>query len=674
MALIIVESPTKARTFNRILRGKDYYVFATLGHLRDLPTDKISIDYSKDFQPTYEIIKKKERVVDQLKKLGKKNKEIILATDPDREGESIAYHAGFLLGFFKENWPEIKQKKDSVVKRIVFHEITPKALFEALEKPEQIRINLVKAQQARRILDRIVGYELSPLLWQKLGKNWLSAGRVQTVALRIIVEREKEINKFTKEKYFQIYGYFKNNQELKAKLIKKDDKELEISQTIKLFAGEYTFIKTAITNDNLNQIKNDLNSDNYKISDIKEEIVKRYPPPPFTTSLLQQEGFNRFGFTSKMIMKLAQDLYERGLITYHRTDSFSLATSFVFAAKDYILKTFGEKYALEKPRGFKTRSRSAQEAHEAIRPTKLDREIDSEIKDKKLSKNHKLIYQMIFNRSLATQMKEAEIKITKIYILGSKNYLFEAEFQKVIFDGFLKILNPTFVKNNQNDVKFSNGEFITLTKLEPEEKETLPPPRYTEASLIKILEEKSIGRPSTYAPILSLIQDKGYVEREGRYLKPTALGTVISDYLSNGFPKIFDLDYTASMEDGLDLIAENQKKLLDLLNEFYFPFQKELKIEKNNKQKIEFKEEITENCPLCGNPLTPKISRFGKFYACSTYPKCKFTKSIPKFVQGKKCPKCSGRIVVKYSKKKRRFYGCENYPKCDFVEFSYAKL
>ncbi len=674
MALIIVESPTKARTFNRILKGQEYYVFATLGHIRDLPTDKLAIDYQQHFKPTYEIMKKKEKVVMQLKKLAKQNKEIILATDPDREGESIAYHAGYLLGLFEEKWPEIEANKKKNVKRIVFHEITPRALQEALANPEEVRLNLVKAQQVRRILDRIVGYELSPLLWQKLGKNWLSAGRVQTVALRIAVEREKEINQFVKEKYWQIYGFFKDGEEIKAKLIKKEGKDLEVSQTISLFAGEYTFTKTLIDNDNLQSITGNLSSASYSVTDIKEEIVKRYPPPPFTTSLLQQEAFNRFSFTAKMVMKLAQDLYERGLITYHRTDSFNLSTSFVFAAKDYILKQFGAKYALEKPRGFKTRSRSAQEAHEAIRPTRLDRKIDAELKDKKLGKNHKLVYQLIFNRSLATQMKEAEIKIIKIYISSSNHYLFEAESQKVVFDGFLKVLNPNFVTNNQSEIKLVAGEKLTLTSLESQERETLPPPRYTEASLIKLLEEKSIGRPSTYAPILSLIQEKGYVEREARYLKPTQLGTVISDYLSTSFAQIFDLDYTASMEDGLDLIAANTKPMLQLLEEFYSPFKTELESKKKDKQKIEIKEETGEICPVCGNPLVAKVSKFGKFYACRTYPKCKFTKSILKFVQGKKCPKCSGRIVVRYSKKKRRFYGCENYPKCDFVEFSYVKL
>ncbi len=675
MTLIIVESPTKARTFNRILKGKDYYVFATLGHIRDLPTKTISVDYDKDFKPTYEIMKKKQKVVDQLKKLAEKNKEIILATDPDREGESISYHAAYILGFIKETWPEIKIKEEGkTLKRIVFHEITQKALEEALAKPEHLRLDLVKAQQARRILDRVVGYELSPLLWTKLGKNWLSAGRVQTVALRFVVEREKEIRAFTQEPYYQLLGLFNKSIDFKAKLIKKDDVPYEVLTKLKLFAGDYEYVKTTIDKKKLEEIKKDLGGERFEVSDLSEEMIKRYPPPPFTTSLLQQDGITKYGFTSRMVMRLAQDLYERGLITYHRTDSFNLSTHFVFRAKDYIIEKYGKKYSLEKPRGYRTRSRGAQEAHEAIRPTKLDRDLNIILKEKKLTKNHKLLYDLIFNRALATQMKEADLKQIKIYIKCPKNYLFESTYQQVVFDGFLKVLNPKFAERELIDPKVKKGDSINLINLEDEEKNTNPPPRYSEATLIKTMEEFGIGRPSTYSPIISLIQGKFYVDKEGRYFKPTYLGEAISDYLSSAFPELFGTQYTASMEEGLDEVAEGEKNVLDLLRNFYTPFKKELELKKQDKQKIEVKQEDYGKCPECESPLTMRFSKFGKFYACTAYPKCKYTKAFLKTVQGKKCPKCSGNIVVRYSKSKKRFYGCENYPKCDFTAFAWKDL
>lgn len=699
MPLIIVESPTKARTFNRILKGKaepkatetkgakakaapkakpgpnDYYVFATLGHIRDLPGDKMSIDFEHNFKPEYKVMEKKQKVITQLQELAKDYDEIIFATDQDREGESISYHAAYLLGLMDENWPEISAKKGvGTVKRIVFHEITQKALEEALANPGEIRLDLVKAQQARRILDRIVGYELSPLLWKKLGKNWLSAGRVQTVALRFVVEREKEIRDFSKEPYYQISGLFKDGEEFKAKLISKDDVKYEQQTTLKLFAGEYTFTKTTINKDTVGPTSDDIKTDSFSVAEVEESSKKRYPPPPFSTSLLQQEAINRYGFTSKMVMRLAQDLYERGLITYHRTDSFNLSTSYVFRAKDYITATFGADYALEKPRGYRTKSASAQEAHEAIRPTKVDRMPDEIGKDKKLTKNHKLLYELVWNRALATQMKEAEIKITKVFTDGKKGYRFESDFQKVLFDGFLKVLSPEFVSRHQSDVKMKKGEQLSITEITTEEKETLAPPRYSEASLIKILEEHGIGRPSTYAAILSLIQEKGYVEREGRYLKSTPLGEAISDYLSAAFPELFSINFTATMEEDLDKIAEGQEKLLDVLTKFYGPFSKDLEVKKKDTGMIEVKEEINEVCPKCGKPLQMRYSRFGKFYACSGYPDCKFTKPFLKIVENKKCPKDGGNVVVRYTKAKKKFYGCANYPACDYTEFVWSKL
>src|SRR3989338_4335428 len=457
MALIIVESPTKARTFNRILKiakKDDYYVFATMGHVRDLPGNEMAIDFKNHFKPSYQIIEKKKKVVGDLKELGKKYKEIILATDPDREGEAIGYHAAYILGLIKEKWPTFSLKNELGLKRIVFHEITPRALNEALEKPEHLRLSLVAAQQARRILDRMVGYELSPLLWKKMGKNWLSAGRVQSVALRIIVEREKEIRKFKVENYFQIFGKFVNAKQkarlphatpevekmVKAKLTSKNGEPYEQKFTLKLFAGEYQYAKTTITSVQVKSLEKELLADTYEVVDLKENIVSRFPPPPHTTSLLAQDAFYRYGYSSKMTMRLAQDLYERGLITYHRTDSFNLSTQFVFSAKRYIEAAFGTDYALEKPRGYKTRSKMAQEAHEAIRPTKLNPDAADKSDDKKITVNHKRLYKLIFNRAVSTQMKEATLRQFTIKIVGKLGYEFDSQVQQVVFPGFLKLL------------------------------------------------------------------------------------------------------------------------------------------------------------------------------------------------------------------------------------------
>lgn len=674
MTLIIVESPTKARTFNRLLKGEDYYVFATMGHIRDLPSNAMSVDYKDNFKPSYKIIKKKQKIVDQLKDLGKKNDEIILATDPDREGESIAYHAAFILGLIKEKWPDFTFGKKIPLKRIIFHEITQHALEEALKNPENLRLDLVKAQQARRILDRIVGYELSPLLWKKMGKNWLSAGRVQTIALRLIVEREKEIRIFKSEEYYQIYANFEKGETIKGKLISKDGTLYENKFTLQLFSGEYQYAKTTIGQTNVDLIKTDVENDIFKIKSVKEEIKNRFPPPPLTTSLLQQEGFYKFSFSSRMTMRLAQDLYERGLITYHRTDSFNLSTQFVFRAKDFIIGTYGEQYALEKPRGYRTKSRMAQEAHEAIRPTNLNKAVDDITIDKKITQNHKKLYKLIFDRAVATQMKEAQVKVVNILIQGDKGYEFATEAQQVVFDGFLRVLNPEFVAKNQKIPDFKEGSSINLTSVEPQASLTSAPPRFNEASLIKILEEKGIGRPSTYAPILSLIQDKNYVEKQRRYFVPTKLGEVISEYLSSSFPEIFTLNFTADMESNLDEIAEGKEKIIKVLQDFNEPFQKNLKIRKEDKTVIDVEERVDEKCEKCGGDMVVRFSKFGKFMACSRYPDCKFTKPFLTVIENRFCPLCKGRVILKFTKTRRKFYGCENYPKCKFSSWTLKQI
>ncbi|VVA44493.1 DNA topoisomerase 1 [Candidatus Roizmanbacteria bacterium] len=676
MALIIVESPTKARTFNYILKSKNledknnYFVFASMGHIRDLPKSRIAIDYEHDFKPDLEPILNKEKIITQLKKLATENQEIILATDQDREGEAISYHIAYILGYIDETWPSIGFKKGLTLKRIVFHEITTKALTEALANPETLRLDLVKAQMARRILDRIVGYELSPLLWKKTGKNWLSAGRVQTVALRLIVEREKEIKAFTTEDYYQLFGMFESD--VKAKLVSKDDDPYEQKTTLKLFAGDYVYTKTSINKDNVENIKQDCLNDKYTVSDVTESIAPRYPMPPYTTSLLQQDAYYKSGFSSKQTMRLAQDLYERGLITYHRTDSFNLSARFVFPAKEYIEKKYGKEYALDKPRGFRTRSRSAQEAHEAIRPTKL---LEAKVafkgkKESKLTVNHQKLYTLIFNRAIATQMKEASIKTVKTTIISDKKYLFESEQQQVIFDGFLKVFDPYYVTNHQTIIKLEKGIEIKIKLLEEKALLSKAPPRYNEASLIKTLEEKGIGRPSTYAMIISLIQMKNYTEKDGRYFIPTSIGTSICDYLSSSFPKIFDLSYTANLEDGLDRIANKEEDYIKLLKDFYIPFKKELDIQKGDVSMLAIKDDVKGICPQDGGNLISRFSRFGKFIACANYPKCKYTKSIVKVVKNRKCPLCQGDVVVKFTKTKKRFYGCGNYPKCKWSAWS----
>ncbi|MCX6730324.1 MAG: type I DNA topoisomerase, partial [Candidatus Roizmanbacteria bacterium] len=605
----------------------------------------------------------------------KEHDEIILATDLDREGESISYHVAFILGLIKENWPNIEFADVSKkVKRIVFHEITAAALKEALENPAELRIDLVKAQQARRILDRIVGYELSPLLWKKTGKNWLSAGRVQTVGVRLVVEREKERTAFGQEGYILMTGTFTiEGNEVTAKLKKIKGEVVEISKTIKLYAGEYTFTRTSITNETAEDTKKVLMASTYEVANMKEAVTNRYPTPPYTTSSLQQDAFFKCGFSSRQVMSLAQSLYEKGFITYHRTDSFNLSTQFVFRAKDYIIEKFGKEYALEKPRGYRTKSRSAQEAHEAIRPTKLIEVDDLGKKKESLTVNHKKLYKLIFDRAVATQMKEAELKTVTFDLVSPEAHMFEASATKVVFDGFLKLMEST-KQENRELAKVTDGTKADIKDIEVKDQKTSPPPRYNEASLIRTMEEEGIGRPSTYAAIISLIQVKGYVEKDGRYFIPTVIGTAISDYLSKSFSKIFELDFTSDMENKFDEIAEGKQDVVTVLDEFYKPFTGELDTQKKEVGMIAIKEETNEVCPKCGKPMIIRFSKFGKFYACSGYPNCKTTKPFLFVVKNRKCPKCTGDIVVKFTKSRKKFYGCSNYPTCDFSSWALNKI
>lgn len=674
MNLIIVESPTKAKTLNSFLKGKDFHVEASMGHLRDLPTNKIAVDTAHQYKPDYVINAKKKAVVQRLKALAKKAETIILATDSDREGEAISYHVAFILGYIKEIWPKSRLKKNKRIKRIVFHEITKSAFDEALKNPQAINFNLVDAQQARRILDRLVGYTLSPLLWKKIGKGWLSAGRVQTVALRFIVEREREIDEFKKEPYYKVIGFFgekkKSLEAIEAKLISKDDVKYEQKVKMALFDGEYSYTKTTISEDKRLALEAELLSDRYSVSDIVETISKRYPLPPLMTSTLQQEASRKLGFSAKMTMQLAQSLYEQGFITYHRTDSLFLSDKFLKEAAEYVKNTFGSQYRAEKRRVFKTKSKLAQEAHEAIRPTKLIANIQN--KNANLTSSHIRIYNLIFARAVASQMKEAEIKTVKIKIIGQKGFLFEVSFDTIIFDGFLKAYPSKQEKQIIKAVP-AKGAIVDMIKLNFIESETQPPPRYNEASLIKTLEDAGIGRPSTYAPTVSTIQDRNYAEKkEGKFF-PTFLGKVVCNYLSKAFADFFAINFTATVEADLDNIAEGRKSITAVLDHYYRPFEKKLEEEKKNMQYIDVQEETEEICPQCAKKLVVRYSKYGKFYACLGFPQCKFTKSfVEKIAQ--KCPKCNGDIAVKLTRRRRKFYGCSNYPECDFAVWKLKQI
>jgi len=619
MHLIIVESPTKARTLQGFL-GQDYTVRSSFGHIRDLPEDELGVDIKNNFKPKYIIPLKSKKVIQDLKTNAQKVKSIILATDEDREGESIAWHLAQVLDLEK---PE----------RIVFHEITKQAIQEALKNPREIDINLVDSQQARRILDRLVGYKLSPFLWKKVARG-LSAGRVQSVAVRLVVEREKEIEKFIPQEYWTIEALLKKqkNGQLQALLQKKEIKaEKEVDEIIK-----------------------DLKGAEYKVEKIEKKEVKRNPLPPFTTSTLQQEAWKRFRFPAKMTMRIAQDLYEKGHITYHRTDSLNLSNLSLFAAKKFIEQSFGRNYY--QFRKYRARGR-VQEAHEAIRPTHLNKRVN-------LQENQQRIYELIWQRFIACQMTPAVFNSTSVDITAKK-YLFRANGQILKFDGFLKVYPIKFEENELPALE--KDEILDLIKLIPSQHFTQPPSRYTEATLIKALEENGIGRPSTYAPILSTIQERNYIEKdEQKRFYPTEVGTIVTDLLIEHFPKIVDIKFTAKMEEDLDQIAEGKERWTDVCQKFYKPFEENLQ---KKYQEVSKKTEKTEKkCPKCKANLIIRLGKFGKFYACSNFPKCKYTEPLEKKTLGIKCPQCGkGGIVEKRTKKNKIFYACNQFPKCDFA-------
>ena len=642
--LIIVESPAKAKTISYFLDKTSYEVVACMGHLRDLPKGTLGIDIENNFEPKYIIPKTKTKIVTNLKKIAKNKDNIILATDEDREGEAIAWHLAHILNLNINN-----------TKRIVFHEITETAIKEALKNPRTINLNLVDSQQARRVLDRLVGYKLSPFLWKKIMKG-LSAGRVQTPALRLIVEREQEIANFKPQEYWEIQAEFqKNNQIFLGNLTQINNKNIE---------------KFDLKNQQeCQQITNEIQDQNVKITEISTNIINKKPLPPFTTSTLQQTSWQILRFPAKKTMIVAQHLYENGLITYMRTDSLNLSTASIQNARDYIYKTFGKDYIPEKPNYYKAKSKLAQEAHEAIRPTNPSRTIKNI--DKSLNKDELKLYNLIWQRFIACQMSNAKIEKQNIFtqtINTTNIYTFKSEYQKICFDGFLKIL-PLDIKNS-GILNLKENDIYKINKVLPSQHFTEPPARYNDASLVKTLEKYGIGRPSTYATIISTLLERGYVSyNENKSFIPSDIGIKTCNILVQHFPDIADYQMTANLERELDLIAEGKKNWRQLIKNFYFPFEKNLETKYQKVQKINLIEDNKTNeiCPQCGAPLIIKISRFGKFLACSRFPECKFTKSIDQET-GIKCPKCkTGNIIMRKTKKGKIFYGCSNYPKCDFI-------
>jgi DNA topoisomerase-1 len=654
MKLVIVESPTKAKTISKFL-GSDFDVQSSYGHVRDLPKSDLGIDVEHDFTPQYVIPTKARKNVTALKKAAASADAIILATDEDREGEAISWHLVQALGITKKSKSSKATKEPKPIERIVFHEITESAITRALENPRQLDQNLIDAQQARRVLDRLVGYKISPILWKRFWRG-LSAGRVQSVAVRLIVEREREIKAFVPQEYWSIAANLdtEDGKEFSALLASKDGKALD---------------KFALANRKAaDRVIDDLEGATWEVIDVERSEQSRIPHAAFITSTMQQEAAKGLRFSSKQTMMLAQQLYEAGLITYMRTDSVNLSEQAMQQAKSYITETFGDKYY--EHRRFKTKSKSAQEAHEAIRPTEASQTPDA-LSDQLTPQQLKL-YDLIWRRFLASQMTKAVFDSVAIDIKAG-DYGFRATGTTLRFDGYLKVLPSRFEENELPAVKA--GRSLTLEELKPEQHFTKPPARYTEASLIKTLEKEGIGRPSTYAAIISTIVARKYVEKDrSRRFSPTETGMTVNDFLVENFPDIVDLKFTSHMEDQLDEIAVGERKWIPTIREFYEPLG-EL-IEKKTAEAKEAKAAETEMtgimCDKCGSSMVVKRGRFGKFIACSNFPTCKNIlkekkdKEEPEEV-GRECPKDQGKLVYR-SSRFGKFIACANFPKCRYTE------
>jgi DNA topoisomerase-1 len=652
--LVIVESPAKSRTLGKIL-GKGYSIKASLGHVRDLPKGQMGVDVENGFVPRYVVPRAKTKLVNELKQATQGATAIYLATDPDREGEAIAWH---LL--------EVTKTDRKSYHRVVFREITEEAVKAAFRDPREIDMQLVDAQQARRILDRLVGYKISPLLWKKVRKR-LSAGRVQSVAVKIIVDREREIQAFKPEEYWVI----------EVELSKKKEKTTFRATLVGLAGRKKLNIHSEAESA---KITDALEKAVYDVLKVSTKKATRQPAPPFTTSTLQQEAWRKLRFTAKQTMAIAQQLYEGlpigkegnvGLITYMRTDSTRVATSAVTETVAYIREKYGTKYLPPRPRAYATRSRGAQEAHEAIRPTRTRREPAS-IKYY-LNNNHFRLYDLIWKRMVASQMAAARFDNTTIDIEAKNHddYLLRTASSVNTFPGFM-----TLYSESKDEVEeegkgtlpiLKKGEELKFLGVYPEQRFTQPPPRFTEATLVKTLEQNGIGRPSTYAPTIATIQERDYVTKVKGVFQPTELGFVTNGLLVQHFPDIINEKFTADMENELDDIASKERQWPDVIQDFYVPFEKDLQKAVQTAEKVKLADEPTgEACPKCGKPLVVKTGRFGKFIACSGYPECKYTQSFQVKLDAK-CPKCGKALVQRVSKKKRTFYGCSGYPDCDFI-------
>lgn len=648
--LVILESPSKAKTVGKIL-GSDYKVIASKGHLRDLPETSLGVNIENDFEPNYINLRPKLDTILEIKNLAKESQNVFLASDPDREGEAIAWHLAYILG--------INPKK---AKRITFNEITKKGIEEGIRAPRGIDIELVDAYQARRVLDRLVGYKISPLLWKKI-RTGLSAGRVQSVAVRLICDREEEIEAFKAKEYWTI----------NADVSKKD----AVKTFSALYFGE-NGKKVDINNENeADEILNKLSEASFIVSDIKNSEKKQAPFAPFTTSTLQQDAAHKLNFRTNKTMQIAQRLYEgvdlgaigtMGLVTYIRTDSVRISSEAQAAARDYIKKTFGEEYLPKTKRIFKNKNQ-AQDAHEAIRPTHVEITPES-VKDKLQAEDYKL-YKLVYDRFIASQMSDAVYSITQAEIKAG-TCTFKANGKTVLFKGFTAQYEIGYSAEEEEDdfnktlPKLSVGEELNIAKLEKKQHFTQPPARYNEASLVKALEDLGIGRPSTYATIISTIQDREYIAREKKTLYPTEIGKIVNNLMKTSFPDIVDVTFTANVEKDLDNIAQGDLEWKSVIREFYAPFEKSLTVAENDLQKLILPDKETgEVCELCGKPLVVKKSKYGEFLGCKGYPACKFIKQIEEKLPVP-CPKCGKELVYKKSKAGKKFIACKGYPECTF--------
>ena len=638
--LVIVESPSKAKTIGKYL-GSSYKVVASVGHVRDLPKSKLGINIEKDFEPEYIAIRGKGDLIKELKKEAKAAGKIYLATDPDREGEAISWHLAFLLGI------DATQPC-----RIVFNEITKDAIKNAVKNPRPIDLKLVDAQQARRVLDRLVGYQISPLLWRKIRRG-LSAGRVQSAALKIICDRENLIRNFVPKEYWNINAVFKKGKSFIAKLTEQDGKKLTVENS-----------------QQASDIVKELEAGKYTVSQIVRKERARKPFAPFTTSSLQQDAANKIGFTTKRTMMVAQQLYEGveikgqgtvGLVTYIRTDSVRISQEAKAAAHKYIETNFGKQYAANNI--YTNKKKDIQDAHEAIRPSRI--ELDPEAIKDSLTKEQYSLYKLIWSRFLASQMAAAVFDSMQVNIENGR-YGLKASGSKLIFDGYQKVYSPNLDEDKDKLLpELSEGEELEAKEVTSEQKFTEPPSRFTEASLVKDLEDKNIGRPSTYAPIIATLLERKYINREKKTLVPTDLGFLVTDLMEQYFKEIVDAGFTAEMEDKLDDIEAKELNWKQVVRDFYGPFKEELEVADKAIEKVKLEDRLSGDiCELCGKPMAIKTGRFGEFLACTGYPDCKNTKAIVKTINVK-CPDCGGDIVAKRGRSGKVFYGCSNYPECN---------